>query len=87
MRPMTSVQIREQMRSFRTLFQIADETEIVTEKLLDLVERFPTGGKQIHDANIVATMLVHDVPTLMTLNYADMKRFEPIIEIFPLSSQ
>ena len=39
------------------------------------------GGKQIHDANIVATMLAYNIPCLLTHNVKDFKRFEGIIEI------
>jgi hypothetical protein len=39
------------------------------------------GGKQIHDANIVASMLVHNIPTLMTLNTVDFTRFSDKIAL------
>ena len=41
----------------------------------------PTGGKQVHDANIVATMIAYDVRTLLTYNLDDYKRFSGFIEI------
>ena len=43
------------------------------------------GGKQIHDANIAATMLAHDIPRILTNNVADFRRFEPAIGIIALS--
>jgi len=46
-------------------------------KLIDLIQEFPTAGKQIHDANIVATMLVNGVDFLLTYNKDDFKRFFP----------
>ena len=39
------------------------------------------GGKQVHDANIVATMLAHGERRLLTFNGADFRRFEPMIEV------
>lgn len=33
------------------------------------------GGKQVHDANIVATMLAYGVPALLTHNGRDFERF------------
>ncbi|MBF0463159.1 MAG: hypothetical protein HQL87_17465 [Magnetococcales bacterium] len=41
--------------------------------MLRLVSSLPCGGKQIHDANIIATMLAHDIPTLATYNLAVLR--------------
>ncbi|MBZ0299001.1 MAG: type II toxin-antitoxin system VapC family toxin [Anaerolineae bacterium] len=83
--PMVMEQVDQQVRVMRVLFKIADETEAVTTQLLALLRAFPTGGKQIHDANIVATMLVYGIDTLLTQNVADMKRFASRIQIVPLT--
>lgn len=34
---------------------IAEDGPLVTERLFELLGRIPTGGRQIHEANIVAT--------------------------------
>jgi predicted nucleic acid-binding protein len=39
------------------------------------------GGRQVHDANIVATMLAHGETRLLTFNEADFRRFSSVIEI------
>jgi len=57
---------------------------LVTGKLLELIERFSVTGKQVHDANIIATMLVHDLPTLLTHNTKDFKRYHTLIDTLPL---
>ncbi|MBL8131909.1 MAG: hypothetical protein JNL42_08630 [Anaerolineae bacterium] len=36
---------------------------------------YPTSGKQVHDANLVATMLVYGIDTLLTINMDDLKRY------------
>ena len=41
-------------------------------------------GNQIHDANVVATMLVHGSETLVTGNRADFRRFEGLIRVVGL---
>jgi len=74
----------QQIDDLQLLFNVADETADVTRTLLDLVKTYPTGGKQIHDANIVATMLVYGIETLLTQNVADMKRFSGKVTILPL---
>lgn len=60
---------------------MADDTAAVTEQLLKLMSDFKIGGKQIHDANIVATMLAYDVPYLLTHNVKDFERFSGLIKI------
>jgi predicted nucleic acid-binding protein len=78
-------QLEQQVEMISTLFRVADETAPVTSKLLELLREFPTGGKQIHDANIVATMLVYGIDTLMTQNVEDMRRFVSKISLIPLA--
>lgn len=73
------------IQEFNQSFFIAEDGPAVTDKLIDLISRFPTGGKQIHDANIVATMLVNGISSLFTLSITDFKRFAT--EITFLSSE
>jgi predicted nucleic acid-binding protein len=84
MNPMTFEQVDTQYRAMRILFKIADETEAVTTQLLALLKEYPTGGKQVHDTNIVASMLVSGIDTLLTLNISDFKRFEDKIKLITL---
>ena len=75
MQPMTGAQIDAQYKKLRAVFKIAHETETVIERLVELLQTYPTRGKQVHDANLVATMLVYGIDTLLTLNIDDLKRF------------
>lgn len=50
-------------------------------ELQNLSRRFSFGGKQIHDTNIVATMLAHGETRVLTFNVIDFRRFHPLIEI------
>jgi predicted nucleic acid-binding protein len=81
MNPLPSEQIEIQYQRITALYKVADETEAVTQQLITLLKAYPTGGKQIHDANIVATMLAYGIDTLLTLNVDDLKRFEGKITI------
>lgn len=67
--------------AFRQAWTVLDETEETSDRLLRLISEIPCGGKQVHDANIVATMLSHGVPTLATYNLADFRRFEQYIHL------
>ncbi|MAS37946.1 MAG: VapC toxin family PIN domain ribonuclease [Anaerolineaceae bacterium] len=83
--PLTIEQVVREIEVMKPLFQIADETAVVRDTLLELLQQYPTQGKQVHDANIVATMLAYKIDTLLTLNVADLKRFGDKIKIISLA--
>lgn len=56
----------------------------VAVNLVALVRRYDVIGKQVHDTNIVATMLTHGVSRLLTHNVADFVRFNQEITIIPM---
>jgi predicted nucleic acid-binding protein len=60
---------------------VADENERVMKNLFNLLENVKIGGKQVHDANIVATMQAANIAHLVTLNLADFARFESYITL------
>ena len=62
-------------------FQILEDGPEVTETLFALCREVPVGGRQIHDANIVATMLAHRERRLLTFNTADFRRYTHHIEL------
>lgn len=84
--PMSGSDVAAGVRSLERQFRVADDTSAVTVRLVQLLEEVPTGGKQVHDANIVATMLVNGVSTLLTANAPDFARFAPRIRVTPLTS-
>jgi len=73
------------VRRFQSSFEVAGEGPAVLEQLLRLLAVYPGAGKQVHDANRVAAMLVHDVRCLRTFNGADFRRFAGAIEIEALA--
>jgi predicted nucleic acid-binding protein len=75
------------VRYFQSRFRVTEEGPVVTEKLLELIETLEIGGKQIHDANIVATMLVQGIPSLLTHNVVDFVRFAGMIQVIPLADR
>ena len=62
-------------------FEILEDGPAVTESLVALCLEVPVGGRQIHDANIVATMLAHGERRLLTFNTADFQRYSDRIEL------
>ena len=85
--PLTINEILREIGIIEQLFQVADEYSSVRAKLLSLLQEFPTSGKQVHDANIVATMLVNEIDTLLTLNIDDFKRFSKKIKLISLTKE
>ena len=62
-------------------FEILEDGPAVTEILIALCSDIPVGGRQIHDANIVATMLAYGERRLLTFNNADFRRYGDHIEL------
>ena len=62
-------------------FEILEDGPVVTESLVALCREVPAGGRQIHDTNIVATMLAHGERRLLTFNVSDFRRYGDRIEL------
>ena len=75
-----------QVNKFINRFQIADDTAAVTSQLVKLMRDFQVGGKQVDDANIVASMLAYDIPCLLTHNVKDFRRFGEVVRIEGIES-
>ncbi|MDN5871557.1 MAG: PIN domain-containing protein [Nitrococcus sp.] len=73
--------VLEQVRVFLGQFRIADETFVVTKTRCQLMATIPIGGKQVHDANLVATMIAYGIPSLLTHNTKDFGRFGDKIRV------
>jgi predicted nucleic acid-binding protein len=53
------------------------------DRLVALLGAHLGAGRQVHDTNIVATMLEHGIYRLLTFNAADFRRFAGIIQLEP----
>ena len=67
-------------------FEVLEDGPVVTDALLALCREVSVGGRQIHDANIVATMLAHGEHRLLTFNTSDFQRYGDRIELVGGSS-
>ena len=65
-------------------FAVLEDGPNVMAVLTTLCREVPVAGKQIHDANIAATMLAHGERRLLTLNAKDFQRYEKRIELVKL---
>jgi predicted nucleic acid-binding protein len=82
--PTPPAEVAKQLRFFERYYRIANEIPAVSQELYRLMETVLVGGKQIHDANIVATMLAYQVPKLFTLNTVDFERYAHLIDVITL---
>jgi predicted nucleic acid-binding protein len=82
--PLSLETLIEDIRLFQTRFRVAEDNLQVTQQLLTLMEQISIGGRQVHDANIVATMQIYGISQLLTHNIADFNRFSKLITVLPL---
>lgn len=66
---------------FQRDLNVAEDGPEVFAALLALLASIPAMGKQVHDANIVATLRAHGISRLLTFNEADFRRFSGLIEV------
>ena len=76
--------LEKTIRRFEQDFQIAEDGQAITHRWLRLLEETNSAGKQVHDANITATMLVYGIDSILTHNIADFQRFSHLITVVPL---
>lgn len=74
------------LETWRSGCVVLEEDDAVLAELLALVRRHGVKGKQVHDANIVATMRSNGLVRLATFNAADFARFEDEIAVEALVS-
>jgi predicted nucleic acid-binding protein len=84
MQPLTPSIAANHVQRFVGQFQIADDTPTVTTQWLTLLQTLTIAGRQVYDANIVATMLAFGVTHLLTNNPSDFTRYGQRITVVPL---
>jgi len=85
-RPFTTDEALAVLGTWLSACVVFEENEAVLIELLELVRRHGVKGKQVHDANVVATMRANGLKRLATFNVADFARFEDEIAIEALVS-
>ncbi len=72
------------LQTFQSDFRLVEDNLQVFTVLLGLSKNFNFAGRQVYDANIVATMQVYGLTHLLTHNVGDFNRFAGIITVVPL---
>ncbi len=81
MRPQPLIEAASAAIALADDLEILEDSAMVWDELTSLCRRFAFGGRQVHDANIVATMLAHGERRLLTFNATDFQRFAELIEV------
>lgn len=72
------------VRAIRERTTLLAEDAGVADRLLRLLDDVACGGRQTHDANVVATMLAHGIDVLATMNLGDFARFGQFVDLIGL---
>ena len=75
---LSAAEAEANVSEFSRRLELYDETEAVSKLLRQLATTHNLHGKRLHDANIVATMAVHGIRSLLTENGADFAPFNDI---------
>ncbi len=81
---LTQAEALTNVAALRDRLSVLDESAKGLDRLLELLGSVDCRGKQVHDANVVATMLVNGVAAIVTANDNDFRRFAEHIQIVAL---
>ena len=79
--PLTRREALDDIGRLDRAFEVFEDGPRVTEMLLALCRDVQVGGRQVHDATIVATMLAHGERRLLTFNGADFRSYGGRLEL------
>ncbi|HVH77399.1 MAG TPA: PIN domain-containing protein [Stellaceae bacterium] len=80
-KPLDLAQATADAATFARLFTVLEDGPLVWNELVALSQNHSFAGRQVHDANIVATMPAHGERRLLTFNDADFRRFSGRIDV------
>lgn len=75
------------VQTFQSEFRLVADNTLVSTQLVKLIAEVSVAGKQIHDANIVATMQVFGIHHLLTHNVSDFARFTHLVTVLSLPTR
>ena len=77
---LTGETAEREIGKFEGMMKLAGDSVLVYERWRQLVRDYRVKGVQVHDARLIAAMLVHGIPNLLTLNVADFARYAGVIK-------
>lgn len=79
--PLPMAEALQDVARITSAFETLEDSRRVQDVLMELCRDVPVAGRQVHDANIVATMVAHGERRLLTFNFADFRRYGDRIEL------
>jgi predicted nucleic acid-binding protein len=83
-KPLSLTEAMDDAATFADRFGMLEDGPAVWNHLTELGRHYVFTGRQVHDANIVATMIAHGEHRLLTFNTGDFRRFAPLVELVTL---
>ena len=83
-KPLGLTEAMSDAAAFANRFAVLEDGPEVWSHLTDLSRHYAFAGRQVHDANIVATMIAHGEHRLLTFNTGDFQRFAALVELVNL---
>ena len=68
----------DEIQNIESVFTLLPESPDIAKVWRRLIHAHPTSSKNVHDARLVASMLVHKVTHLLTFNSSDFVRYSEI---------
>lgn len=75
--------VRQEIERLQAQVPLLDDTADLFTHWLQLVSTYRVVGRRVHDARLVAAMLVHGITHLLTFNRDDFRHFAMITVITP----
>ena len=77
------LQVEDKVNEFLDEYELLEENPSIFTNWQNLATKYQVVGKQVHDTKLVATMLTHNIKTILTLNTNDFLRFSEIKTLHP----
>jgi predicted nucleic acid-binding protein len=72
-----------ELARLKTQFAILGDSPAVLAQWENLIVKYQVIDKNAHDTRLVAAMIVHGIPRILTFNTADFQRYQEITAIAP----
>jgi predicted nucleic acid-binding protein len=80
---LTIAEAEREVRAIEAGMSLLPDSEAVYREWRRIVVQYSVAGVQVHDARLAATMYVHGVGHILTLNVTDFSRFDGLTAVHP----
>lgn len=79
----TPEEARLEIQQLRSLFTLLPDTAAIYPEWENIVSRYGVRGVNVHDARLVAAMMIHELTHIVTFNARDFMRYAEIVVVEP----